>query len=192
MTPRERILSTAAELFYAQGVRATGVDTIIASAEVAKATFYKHFPTKDDLIVAFLEQRDAQWREWLQQAVERLARTPAHRPLAIFDALAERFRHNQYRGCAFGNTIAELADSSHMAHTVAQRHKQAVVEYIAGVLSALPVGNRKRLATQFMLLIDGAVVTAVREGGDAAAYAAKVIASALIEQASLTPRSKET
>lgn len=190
MTPRERILATAAELFYAQGVRATGIDLLIARSEVAKATFYKHFPTKDALIVAFLEQRDAHWRQWLQQTVERLARNPAQRPIAIFDALGERFRHADYRGCAFGNTIAELADSSHAAHAAAQHHKHAVVEYIAGLLSALPVTNRKRLATQLMLLIDGAVVTAVREGGDAAASAAKSIAAVLLERASSTSSRK--
>lgn len=188
MTPRDRILTAAADLFYAHGVRATGVDRIIAASGVAKATFYRHFPTKDALVVAFLERRDGEWRAWLQDAVVRLAPAPTDRPLAVFDALAERFRGEEFRGCAFGNTLAELADDNPAAHGAAQRHKRAVTAYLADLLAALPVADRIGLATQLMLLIDGATVTAVREGGSGAAVTARTIAHALIERAS-TPQS---
>ena len=80
--PCDRILAVAAELFYAEGLRATGVDTIIVKAGVAKATFYKHFPTKDDLVLAFLERRDRDWRAWLEERVEALSPDPAGKPLA--------------------------------------------------------------------------------------------------------------
>src|SRR4051812_20972724 len=88
---REHILRVAEDLFYQRGYRAVGVDLIIAEADVAKATFYRHFPSKDDLLVAVLEGRDQRWRQWLELRVAELAKTPADRPLAVFDALAERF-----------------------------------------------------------------------------------------------------
>src|SRR5439155_26406388 len=109
-TARERILVTASDLFYAEGLRAVGVDTIILQAGVAKASFYKHFPSKDDLVLAFLERRDTLWRKWLAETVEPLSPDPAGRQLAVFDALAERFARDDFRGCAFINSIVELAN----------------------------------------------------------------------------------
>ena len=191
MKPRERILSIAADLFYAQGIRATGVDLIIARAEVAKATFYRHFPTKDDLVVAFLVLRDSAWRDWLKQAVERISADPMGRPLAVFDALGERFREQQFRGCAFVNTMVELADRSHPAHVAADNHKQAVIQYIKELLANHSCVNREQLARQLMMLMDGAIVCAVREGSDRAAQSAKEVATVLIDHASTLTNQKE-
>ena len=104
---RSHILEVAERLFYAEGYRAVGVDRLIAEADVAKATFYRHFRTKDDLLVAVLEARDARFREWLARRVEALAADPRDRPLAVFDALAELFAADDFRGCAFLNTMVE-------------------------------------------------------------------------------------
>jgi AcrR family transcriptional regulator len=101
--PRERILDAASAAFYRRGIRAVGVDSVIADADVAKATLYRHFPSKDALVQAFLERRDERWRAWFADAVERLAPDPADRPLAAFDALGEWFGSEDFRGCAFIN-----------------------------------------------------------------------------------------
>jgi AcrR family transcriptional regulator len=181
--PRERILKVASELFYAQGVRAVGVDTIIAKSAVAKATFYKHFPSKDDLMLAFLKRRDALLRTWLEQAVERLAPKPADKPLAVFDALAQRFASKDYRGCAFINSMVELANRDHVVHLAAEEHKGLVTSYIAGLLKNAGIDNPDNLAHEFMMLMDGAIVTSVREGTPDAARAAKRIAAVLLSDA---------
>jgi AcrR family transcriptional regulator len=182
-SPRERILETAAELFYSEGIRAVGVDTIIAKAKVAKASFYKHFPSKDDLVVAFLQRRDTQWREMTRSAIDSLNTSTTSRPLAIFDVLAQRFAKPQFRGCAFINSIVELANREHAAHQAADVHKKAVTAYLAELLSAAGASNVETLAHEFMVLVDGAIVTALREGSPRAARDAKRIAGVLLQQA---------
>jgi len=184
-SPRERILKTASELFYAGGVRAVGVDTVIAHAGVAKASFYKYFPSKNDLIVAFLKRRDAVLRQWLEQTVERLSPDPAGRPLAVFDALAQRFSSKDFRGCAFINCMVELADRGHPARTAADEHKRLTTTYIFGLLKQAGVPDPEDLAQEFMILMDGAIVTAVREGSPRAAHSAKRIAAMLLQQVSV-------
>lgn len=178
--PRERILLVAAKLFYAHGIRAVGINQIIAEAEVAKASFYDHFPSKDDLVVAFLTQRDATWRAWMEAAVVRLSPNPKGRPLAVFDALAERFKSRDFRGCAFINSMVELADRDHAAHRAAALHKQAVIRMLSTWLSAAGHPRGEELAADLMLLIDGAIVTAVREGRPDAASKAKRVAALLL------------
>lgn len=180
---RERILETAAELFYAEGIRAIGVDTIIARARVAKASFYKYFPSKDDLVVAFLKRRGVQWRELLQRAVERQSPDPAGRPLAVFDVLAQRFAKPEFRGCAFINSMIEIADRRHAAHAAADEHKRAVTAYLAELLHATGISDAETLAHEFIVLMDGAIVTALREGSPRAAQSAKRIAATLLREA---------
>jgi AcrR family transcriptional regulator len=187
-SPRERILKTASELFYAQGLRAVGVDTIIAQAGVAKASFYKHFPSKDDLILAFLKRRDALLRHWLEQTVERLSPNAADKPLAVFDALAQRFASNDFRGCAFINSMVELANRDHVAHLAADEHKRHVTAYISGLLKAAGIADPENLAHELMILMDGAIVTAVREGTPDAARSAKRIAAVLLRDAGKSNR----
>ncbi len=167
-------------MFYAEGLK-VGVDTIIAAAGVAKASFYKHFPTKDDLIVDFLIRRDTLWREWLAATVDSLTADPAEKPLAVFDALAQRFRLQDFRGCAFINTMVEVANDQHAAHLAAARHKHAVIEYLSGLLDAAGFTDTKSLASVLMLLIDGATVTAVREGSPESAMMARRTAALLLE-----------
>ncbi|CAN95022.1 MULTISPECIES: TetR/AcrR family transcriptional regulator [Sorangium] len=180
---RRHILEVAERLFYAEGYRAVGVDRLIAEADVAKATFYRHFPTKDDLLVAVLDARDARFREWLAVRVEALAGDPRDRPLAVFDALAELFAADDFRGCAFLNTMVEVASRSHPAHEAAQRHKQRLIDYFERLLREAGVPLASALAPQILLLIDGAIVTAVREGGPGAAARARSLAENLIATA---------
>ena len=178
--PRDRILDVASQLFYQNGIRAVGIDTIIAQSNVAKMTFYKHFKSKDLLVLEFLKRRDELWRDWFQSTVSRLAPTIENRPLAIFDALEERFSRKDFRGCAFINTMVEMADGDHIAHQAAAEHKQKVQRIIHTWLSDAGIKKSGDLAKAFLLLIDGAIVTAVRERKPGSAKAAKKIAALLL------------
>lgn len=157
-----------------------GVDTIIAQADVAKMTFYKHFKSKDLLVLEFLRRRDELWRSWFNAALSRLAPKIEDRPLAIFDALEERFSTKEFRGCAFINTMVEIADGDHHAHQAAAEHKHKVQRIIRALLSAASVTKAEELSKAFLLLMDGAIVTAVRERKSGSAKAAKKIAATLL------------
>jgi AcrR family transcriptional regulator len=179
-TPRDRILDVASRLFYQHGIRAVGVDSIIAQSDVAKMTFYKHFKSKDLLVLEFLKRRDEMWRAWFESTVCRLALKIEDRPLAIFDALEERFSSKDFRGCAFINTMIEMADGDHNAHQAAAEHKQKVLRMIRSLLADAGVKKPEELAKAFLLLMDGAIVTAVREKKPGSAKAAKKIAATLL------------
>jgi len=163
MPPRERILAVASRLFYQEGIRAVGVDTIIAESEVAKMTFYKHFKSNDLLVFAFLNRRDEQWRAWFEASVRRLAPKVRDRPLAVFDAMEERFSSKDFRGCAFINTMIEVADGDHIAHQAAADHKHKVEKKIRSLLSDAGIKRSEELSKAFLMLLDGSIVAAVRE-----------------------------
>ena len=177
---RERLLAAAEELFYAEGIRAVGVEKILAASGVGRASFYRHFAGKDELVVAVLGGRDERWREWLRATVDGYALPPEERPTAVFDALAERFARDDFRGCAFINTMIEAADRDSAAHQVAAAHKAKVTAYLDGLLSDAGRRDHVLLAAEFVLLVDGAIVTALREGTPEAAVRAGSIARALL------------
>ncbi|WP_433197432.1 TetR/AcrR family transcriptional regulator [Nocardia sp. CA-107356] len=177
---KQRLLTTAEELFYAEGIRAVGVDRLLQESGVGRASFYRHFESKDDLVVEVLEDRDRRWLQWLRESVEATASDPADRPLAVFDALSERFARKDFRGCAFINTMVEVADPDSAAHHAADRHKRRVIDYLTELLTAAGRSDAQELAAEFALLVDGAIVTAVREGSPAAAARARTIAHHLL------------
>ncbi|KLN56878.1 TetR/AcrR family transcriptional regulator [Variovorax paradoxus] len=166
---RERILLTAHDLFYADGIRATGIDRVIAASGVTKVTFYRHFPSKDDLVRAFLDHRHARWMAWF---VDALGRRGAHERagdagalLLLAEVMAEWFAEPAFRGCAFINSVAEVGGSVEGAAERAREHKREMVEVIASLLpAALPA--RVALAQAAALGVDGAIVKA--QMGDAA------------------------
>lgn len=155
---RERILLAAHELFYREGVRATGVDRVIAAAGVTKVTFYRHFPGKNDLVLAFLDHQHACWTSWFTGALQR--HRPRHgEPLAaLVPAIAEWLSDAGFRGCAFLNTVGELGHALPEATAACRRHKQAMATIVAGLLPA----SRQRLrhARAIAAAIDGAVMHA--------------------------------
>jgi len=177
---RRRLLETAERLFYAEGTRAVGVERILEESGVGRASFYRHFASKDDLIVAVLRRRDTAWREWLATRVEALASTAHAKPLAVFDALEERFGWQDFRGCAFINTIVETADPASAAHAVANEHKSAVIDYLTHLLKAADHPAPETTARALHMLMDGAVVTALRESTPDAARRAKQSAAILL------------
>ncbi len=171
---KERILRTAQHLFYQNGVRATGIDRVIVEAKVTKVTFYRHFPSKDDLIEAFLERRHQLWIEWFRDAIarSRQAQTPAGRrdiPLApVLSAAKELFEASTFRGCAFANTIAEFGASAPSILGIAVRHKREVCELIATLLPSHEE-TAHEIAWATTLALDGAIVNAQRGGQSVAA-----------------------
>jgi AcrR family transcriptional regulator len=177
---RERLLTAAERLFYEEGIRAVGVERILAESGVGRASFYRHFPSKDDLVVEVLRRRDTAWRAWLADTVRDSPRGPEDLPLALFDGLAERFRAADFRGCAFINTMVEEADPASPAHRVAAEHKEQVIAYLDGLLADGGYREHQVLARQLALLGDGAIVAALRERTADAAPRARAVAEALL------------
>ncbi len=159
--PRERILLTAHDLFYRDGIRATGVDKVIAEAGVTKVTFYRYFPSKNDLIRAFLDYRHELWIAWFTDALNRFGGRPGGGLLPLVATMEEWFRKPIYRGCAFINTVAELAGVLPDVVEICRSHKQDMVAIIAELLPDSPA--RQALANAAAIAIDGAIVRAQLE-----------------------------
>lgn len=181
--PRERILETADRLFYQEGIRAVGIDRIIAEAGVAKATQYAHFRSKDDLIVAVLRYREERVLEFFRSAIERHAKRTKDGLRAFFAALEEWFRSPGFRGCAFQNAAVELADPAHAGRKFVREHKQRFAGLLRGFVEE-SVGNRAaKLAPAISLLVEGAIVTAVIQGTPEAVGVARDAALKLVAEA---------
>jgi len=166
---RDRILQAAHDLFYRDGIRATGVDRIIAESGVAKLTFYRHYPSKDDLVRAFLDHRHARWMAWFVDALGRHGAHNGRGLQALVGALQEWFTDPAFRGCAFINSVVEVGASVEGAQDIARRHKEEMDQVIAELLPAGP--GRQERARTVGLVVDGAVVRA-QMGDVAAALAA--------------------
>jgi AcrR family transcriptional regulator len=155
---RERIVEAATELFYAQGLRAVSAEKIIAQVGITKVTFYRHFPTKDDLIVAYLERR-AKWeRDGIAQAREAAGDVPgAFRILA--EAIGAESCRPGFRGCPFINAAAEYADPEHPVRRVVDAHRRWFGQAIQDLLDEISVPDSARVADQLVMLRDGAMVS---------------------------------
>lgn len=170
---RDRLLEAADRLFYAGGVRAVGIDRVIAEAGVAKATLYAHFPSKDDLILAALAYREAKFLDFFREATAR-HRGRARDPLAAFFAtLGEWFRSPGFRGCAFQNAAVELADADHAGTAFVRDHKRRFHETLAGLVREAvgPAGDV--VAPAIAVLVEGAIVSALVHGTPDAADVAR-------------------
>lgn len=179
---RERILDTAFRLFYARGIRAVGVDTIIAESGVAKATLYKHFPGKDDLVLAYLDRVDTVWRGQLDAAARAAGEDPADQLVGLFDALRTACRRDGYRGCAFINAAAESTPGTQVhARTVA--HKQAVLDWVRGLAETAGAADPQQLARALTLLLDGGLASGALDAAPDAPEAARAAARTLVERA---------
>jgi len=150
---QERILKTADSLFYGEGIRAVGVDTIASEVGISKRTLYNYFPSKDDLIVAYLARR------LRPTAVSELP--PAEQILGNFDQLERSLADDGVRGCPFVNAVAELKEPGHAANKIALAFKDQSRTWFRELLSRLEIANPESLAMQLMLLVDGAIAAAV-------------------------------
>ncbi len=128
---RQRLLETARELFYQEGIRAIGVDTIVERSGVGKATLYRHFPTKDALIAAYLAEEDRAHQQWFEEIVAASEYSPKEQLLAWFEACDQRLKEPGFRGCPFLNAMAEIAETEHPAYQRAAQHERAFRDRLA-------------------------------------------------------------
>ena len=184
-TARQQLLEAAARLFYADGLAATGIDTITAEAGVAKMSLYNNFSSKADLVHAYLEARHADWLDLYRRRLERAA-GPRDRVLAVFDAYADHaalaYEHG-FRGCGLLNAAAELP-AGDPGRAAVRAHKEEVEDLLAGHLEAMVAGGpdqARAMAEHLSLLLEGAVARAGLEGDGARLRQAREIASGLIE-----------
>jgi AcrR family transcriptional regulator len=179
--PRERLLDTAYELFSTRGVRDVGIDEVIARAGVAKATLYHHFDSKDDLVVAFLQERERRWTfDWVAAESRRRGATPEDQLLAIFDLFDEWFHRGDFEGCAFVNVLLEMS-AEHPAGRASVRHLENIRGVVAELAGEAGLRDPAGFARSWHILMKGAIVSAA-EGDAQAAQRARSMASLLIEQ----------
>jgi len=162
----EQLLGAASELFYREGIGATGVDTISGRAGVSKRTLYNRFGGKDGLVAAYLRDRDERWWAYLRGVTGRLT-GPEEKLLAVFQAYGDWLVGDDFRGCAFANAQAEIPDPDHPALVVARAHKESVRAYLAVLAGEAGFREPEALAEKLLLLLEGAVATAAMRRGDA-------------------------
>jgi AcrR family transcriptional regulator len=174
-TMKERILETADRLFYLQGIRAIGVDTIAAEVGISKRTLYNHFPSKDALISAYLERRFVQPRPSDKPPVEQI--------LGTFDSLERRFSAKDFRGCPFVNAVAELGTECKSVRGIAVAFKESRRLWFRDLLVQIGAVDPEGLATQLVLLVDGSIAQDLVREDPAMARAAKEAARVLLSNA---------
>ena len=181
---REHLIDVAAALFNRFGYHAAGVDRVIAESGIAKTTLYRHFPSKEDLIVAVLQRIDERFRRDMRDAVERTADTPRDKLLATFDFLEEWFRGASFYGCPFISAAGEYGERQSAVFKEAAHHKQLLIDYFEDLAEQAGLAEPKTLAEEINLLQEGAIAVAHINGDAAAAARAKAVAAQLIEAAS--------
>ncbi len=154
-SPKDKLFLTAAGLFYQHGYRAVGVDTLAAESGIGKMTLYRHYPSKDDLIVAYLRASDeAFWSSFEQITAD--APTPREKLLVFFEALQDYVVTPACRGCPFLNLATEYPETNHPGHQAALQHKESVRERFGQIAKAAGARQPKVLANALFLLMDGA------------------------------------
>jgi AcrR family transcriptional regulator len=175
LSARERILLTAHDLFYADGIRATGIDRIIKQAKVTKVTFYRHFSSKHDLIIAFLAYRHQQWINWFPESIKRHGNTVD----ALIPTLLEWFGSEYYRGCAFINSVGEFGETMPEVIQLSQQHKQDMTTLIGTLLAES--ADKQNTANALALAVDGAIIRAqIDQNPDRALAGFSIIVGALV------------
>jgi AcrR family transcriptional regulator len=164
LSARDRILQTASRLFYQEGLRATGIDRIIAESSVAKMSFYRSFASKNDLIAEYLRQRHADWMECFRTGVEAALAQPGAGLEVMADMLEVWFREPDFRGCAFINTLAESGPGNGEEVAIARAHKAELEAYVVEVAQRLDMPQPVAVAAMAMLIIEGAIVRAQMTG----------------------------
>lgn len=184
---RDRIIRAAYDLFCRFGTRVVGVDTVVASAKVAKMTLYRHFATKDELILATLARREQLWtREWLQDEVNRRAAAPGDRMLAIFDVFSEWFERGDLEGCTFINTMIEFEDIKHPVRQASVQYLANIRAFLAELAAAAGAEDPDGLARKWHILMKGSIISAM-EGDLLAARRAREIGELVLAQHIMAP-----
>ena len=183
---RDHLIEVATELFNRCGYHASGIDRVIAEAGVAKTTLYRHFRTKEDLIVAVLQRIDAQHREGLRAAVDQLAHEPKQKILASFDVLEDWFRGNSFYGCPFMSAASEYNVRTSPVFQVVVLHKRLMIAYFEELARAAGLDEPARIGEEINLLHEGATAVAQVNGDPSTARRAKAMAARLIDAAGQT------
>lgn len=179
---RRRLLDSADELFYEEGIRATGVEALAERAGVTKMTLYSHFASKDDLVVAYLERRDRRWRESLECRLDGQT-DPKERLLSVFDAHRELLVSGGFRGCAYVNCAAEFPDREHPARAAVRRHKATLKRRLVKLATEAECADPEGLAENLFLLLEGSYVTGALEGDGDVVSRARAVAAGFVEAA---------
>ena len=183
LSKRDQLLEAAWRLFYRDGYHATGIDRILAEAGVAKMTLYKHFRSKEELILAVLEKRSQLFWESFSRFLQAKKRTPDQQLLAVFEWLISWIKGKEFRGCFFQKAMAEYQEVQDPIHQAALAHKTAFHAEIRRLVAAAGLTRAKGLADQLALLVEGAIVNSHAIGSSTPAVHAKEAAVALIKQA---------
>ena len=184
---RERVSRAAYELFSREGVRAVGVDAVIARAGTAKMTLYRNFPSKDDLIIEFLSRREQFWtRDWLETESRQRGQTPREQLLAIFDVFSEWFSQPDFEGCSFLTTMIEINDREHPVHQAAVGHLANIRGYIEKLAAEAGISDVDSFARKWHILMKGAIMAA-HEGDAAAADRSRELGELLLAQHGCLP-----
>jgi AcrR family transcriptional regulator len=159
VSARERILATASELFYREGIRAIGVDTVVEQSGVSKTSLYRLFGSKDELIAAFAAEKDRSFWAWWDRTEELHADDPRALLEALLSRIGERIGSPAYRGCAFLNLMTEFPDENHPGRVIARGNKDEMQARLATIVAKLGAADPNRVASQLALIINGAYVT---------------------------------
>lgn len=179
---RAELIRKALLLFYRNGFHATGMDLVAKETGVSKTSIYKHFRTKDELILAVLRLRDENFRNWLFRRMEELSDTPRGQLLAMFDALEEWFLEDGFKGCMFIKASAEFQEPDDAINAQSYAHKRMLEDHFEGLATLAGAENPNALARQFLLLKEGAIVIAAMSHSVSAAQEAKAIATQLMAE----------
>ncbi len=180
--PKERLLLNALELFSLRGFHATGIDTILAQSKVAKTTLYRHFRSKEELIIAVLRKRDEDFRNWLMRSIDRTGTQGAEKLLAVFDVHRQWAEDADFNGCLFVKAAHEFPDADSPINTLCVEHKRLVTRYLKGLAEFSETIDPQEIAAQMMVLIDGATVSAQMTGNSLVFERAKASARKLLIQ----------
>jgi AcrR family transcriptional regulator len=180
---RERILETADDLFYREGIHAVGIDTIIEKSGVAKMSLYRSFASKDALVAAYLEARSRRYWQWWDGVMAKSAGQPRRQLPDLFEAIAVRTRRPEFRGCAFMKAAAEFPEASSRVRVVALAHKKEMRKRLLELCRSIGAHQPEVLSNQLLMLIEGAYSTAGILGKRDAVKATANAAKALIDAA---------
>jgi AcrR family transcriptional regulator len=188
---RAHIVEVASTLFTRDGVRAVGVNLVTAEAGISKKTLYKYFPSKDDLVVAYLSAMDQPIRDAITSAALSAGDDPRDQLLGIFDHLAREARRVDFRGCAFASTITELPPG-HPARLCAAEHEAHLHAFLSETAARAAAADPGALATHLLLLYHGAAIHARIQLSASPVHAARSAAAALIELAATAPHQPQS
>jgi len=183
---RDKILTTAEQLIYQNGIHAMGMDLLVKTSGVARKSIYRHFANKEDVASAALIERDERWMQWFRTESDK-GKTPQERILNMFTVLKSWFESDGFRGCAFINTAGEVGDPEDPVRQIAKMHKQKLLDYALELAKQLNVEHPEDLARQLLILLEGAITMSYVMGDGSAADNAQDIAKLMLGQVSSGP-----